>query len=256
MAQTKYYNTGGGALYFTPIVDGSYTVEEDFGQTENVAFTTEQETLTHDNTEECVTFEDINILQKVTGELTIDTLEISPKMLTRAFLGTQYVSTVPLGTAQTASVTITTLGESYDIGTKYLSNVIVKDETDTETYVEGTDYTVNYDKGSITGIDGGGISAGDIINITFDNAEYDSLRIEAFMNSKLEGRLRFEGCSSSGLNYVYTFHKVSLLASGDFNLKSPTEFQTLSFTGTMLASELVSGDGVSKLFKITSTEKK
>ena len=66
MGQSKYYNTGGGSLKFTPIVDGVLGTEEDFGQTENISFSTEIETLTHDNTETCTTYEDMNILKKVT----------------------------------------------------------------------------------------------------------------------------------------------------------------------------------------------
>jgi hypothetical protein len=254
MAQVKYYNTGGGALYFTPIVNGAYTTEEDFGQTENVAFSTEQETLTHDNTEGCTTFEDINILQKVTGTITIDTVEISPDMLTKAYLGTKYVTSVPAGADITETITSVVLDTPTAMAVKNITNVKVKDSTDTVTYVEGTDYTVGTKQGTVTVLSTGTIAAGDEINVTYDNQAYDDIRIEAFQNAKLEGRLRFAGCSSSGISYVYTFHKVSLLASGDFNLKSPTELQQLSFTGTLLATDLVSGDGVSKLFKIEGTE--
>jgi hypothetical protein len=254
MAQVKYYNTGGGALYFTPIVNGAYTTEEDFGQTENVAFSTEQETLTHDNTEGCTTFEDINILQKVTGTITIDTVEISPDMLTRAYLGTKYVTSVPAGTDVNETISAAVLDTAVSMAVKNIYNVKVKDATDTTTYVEGTDYTISSKAGTVTLLSTGSISAGDEIHVTYDNYAYDDIRIEAFQDAKLEGRLRFEGCSSSGISYVYTFHKVSLLASGDFNLKSPTELQQLSFAGTMLASDLISGDGISKLFKIEGTE--
>ncbi len=255
MAQTKYYNTGGGVLFFAPLVDGVYGQEGEFGQTENVAFTTEQETLVHDNTESCVSYEDANILQKVTGTLNIETLEISPDMLTKAFLGTKYTTVVPAGNVSAEGVVITDLDTSYPLTAKFVSAVVVKDDTDTTTYVEGTDYTVNYDDGAITALTGGAISAGDTVHVDFTNEGYADFRIEAFMNSKLEGRLRFTGCSASGLNYTYTFHKISLLSSGDFNLKSPTEFQKLAFEGKMLASEAVVGDGISKLFKIESTEK-
>ena len=95
----------------------------------------------------------------------------------------------------------------------------------------------------------------DTCNLTYDNAAYTDHRVEAFIKSKLEGKLVFKSCASNGLNYTYTFHKVSLLASGDFGLKSPTEFSKLSFEGTMLSSDLVSGDGLSKLFKIEASEK-
>jgi len=253
--KSKYYNTGGGELRFTPIVNGVLGTKEAFGQTENISFSTEMETLTHDNTESCTSYEDMNILKKVTGKLSIETIEISPKMLERAFLGNTTTTAQLSGTNVADTVTFTALDTPYYVGVKFLSNLIVMDSTDTTTYVEGVDYTVNLDKGIIAAISGGAITAGETCNLTYDNAAYNDINIEGFINSKLEGVLEFESCAANGLNYKYTFHKVSLLASGDYNLKSSDEFIKLSFEGTMLASELVSGDGISRLFKIEASEK-
>jgi len=254
-SKSKYYNTGGGELRFTPIVDGVLGVKEDFGQTENISFSTEIETITHDNTETCTTYEDMNLLKKVTGKLTIETIEISPKMLERAFLGKTTSTAQTAVIAVSDTVTFTALNTAYYVGVKFLSNLVVKDASDTTTYVEGTDYTVNLDRGMITSLAGGNISAGDVCNLTYDNSAYNDINIEGFIDSKLEGVLEFESCASNGLNYKYTFHRVSLLASGDYSLKSSEEFIKLSFEGTMLASELVSGDGISKLFKIEASER-
>ena len=254
-SKSKYYTTGGGALKFTPIIDGVLGVEEDFGQTENISFNISVETLTHDNTESCTTYEDINLLKKVTGKISIDTIEISPRMLEKAFLGTSTRNAIASGTAVTDTQQFTALDTNYYVGVKYLSNVVVKSSDDSTTYVEGVDYTVNYDKGVIVALSTGSISAGDICNLTYNNSAYDDITIQGFINSKLEGVLKFESCASNGLNYTYTFHKVSLLASGDYSLKSSEEFIKLSFEGTMLASDLVAGTGVSILFIIESSEK-
>jgi len=254
-SNSKYYNTGGGELSFIPLVDGVLGTEVDFGQTENVSFNVTTESITHDNTETCTTFEDMNILSKVTGKLTIETMEISPENLERAYLGAKTSNTIPLGSAVSDTVTFTLLDTAYYIGVKFLSNLIVKDSSDVTTYVEGTDYSVDLDKGMITALSGGAISALDVCNLTYDNASYNDITVEGFIASKLEGKLIFKSCASNGLNYVYTFHKVSLLANGDFNLKSSTEFAKLSFEGTMLASELITATGQSKLFKIEASEK-
>ncbi len=263
MAQSKYYNTGGGSLTFTPIVDGVLGVEEDFGQTENISFSTEVETLTHDNTETCTTYEDMNILKKVTGKLSIETLEISPTMLTRAFLGSNSTTSVienATGTTPALGfVTATALDTAYAIGVKHLddSTIVVQDDADTVTYVLDTDYTLER-KGDVTYItfptSGGTITADDVLHIVADNSAYDDITIEGYIDTKLEGVLTFTSCASNGVSYVYTFHRVSLLASGDYALKSSEEFAKLAFEGTMLASELVSGAGISKLFKIEGTE--
>lgn len=255
MGQTKYYNTGGGSLQFTPIVDGVAGSVEEFGQTENISFSTEVETLTHDNTETCTTYEDMNILKKVTGKLTIETLEISPEMLERAFLGDLTRTGTTAGSITSEAVTITALGVAYPLSVKFLSNVVVQDDTDTTTYDVGVDYTVNLDTGMITAIDGGAITASDVLHVSADYSAYDDITIQGFINTKLEGILKFTSCAGNGVNYVYTFHRVSILASGDYSLKSGDDFIKLTFEGTMLASEIIVGDGISKLFKIEGSEK-
>ena len=263
MGQTKYYNTGGGSLKFTPIVNGVLGTEADFGQTENVAFSTEVETLKHDNTESCTTYEDMSILKKVTGTLNIETLEISPDMLTKAFLGTNNTISIVINAIATTPalgfVTATALDVAYPIGVKHLdvATIVVQDDADTVTYVLDTDYTLSTmnDVTYITFLTSGGtITADDVLHITADNVAYNDVSIEGFTETKLEGVLVFNSCASNGISYVYTFHKVSLLASGDFALKSAEEFAKLTFEGTMLASDLITGDGLSKLFKIEGTE--
>lgn len=263
-AQSKYYNTGGGELFFTPIVNGILGVETAFGQTENVDFSYEAETITHDSTENETTLEDMSILRKITGKLAIETVEISPEMLTKAFLGNDNSTIVAANaiatTASLGFVTATALDTAYEIGVKHLdeATIIVKDDADLITYVLGDDYSLltKNNVTTITFLTGGSgvITAGDIIHITADNVSYNDISIEAFIESKLEGQLRFISAPANGVSYVYTFHKVSLLASGDYMLKSTTEFAKLSFEGSLLASELITAQGISKLFKIEGSE--
>ncbi len=263
MAQSKYYNTGGGVLYFTPLVDGVLGTEAEFGGTENVSFSSEIETLTHDNTEGAVTVEDLSILKKITGKLAIETVEVSPDMLIKAFLGSDesvaVIANAIAGTASLGFVTATALDTAYAIGVKHLDDatIVVKDDADTVTYVLDTDYTLSR-MGDTTYItfptSGGTITASDVLHITADNVGYNDIRVEAFMNSKLEGQLRFVSNPANGVAYTYVFHKVSLLSSGDFMLKSSEEFSKISFEGALLASELIVENDESKLFVITGTE--
>ena len=51
-----------------------------------------------------------------------------------------------------------------------VSNVVVKDDADTVTYVEGTDYYVDYNLGKIMALTGGAISALDDLVVDFDYA--------------------------------------------------------------------------------------
>ena len=264
MAQSKYYNTGGGVLYFTPLVDGVLGTEAEFGGTDNVAFSSEIETLTHDNTEGAVMVEDKSILKKITGKLAIETVELSPDMLVKAFLGADesvvVIADAIAGTPALGFMTVTAFDTAYAIGVKHLdvATIVVKDATDTTTYTLDDDYSLSTvgEVTYITYITGGsgGILADDIVHITADNVGYNDIRVEGFMETKLEGQLRFVSDTANGIAYTYTFHRVSLLASGDFALKSSEEFSKLTFEGSMLASELISANDESKLFVITGTE--
>lgn len=253
-AQSKYYNTGGGALYFAPIVNGVKGTEVAFGQTENVNFSSEIETITHDNTEGEIALEDLSILKKVTGKLAIDTVEISPEMLTKAFLGTNNTSAVSANGTLADLVTFS-FDTAYELALKYLTITSVTGST-AGALVLNTDYTLAVDNGvtSITYLSTGSGVEADTITYVTTNLAYNDIEIEAFIESKLEGQLRFVSETANGISYTYTFHKVSILSSGDFMLKATDEFAKLSFEGSMLASELITGAGLSKLFKIEGSE--
>ena len=256
-AQSKYYSTGGGELYFTPITDGAYGTESAFGQTENVNFSAETETLTHDNTEGSVMVEDLNILKKITGTINIDTVEISPDMLTKAYLGNNNTANVTADTALDDIVAVT-MDTEYELEVKHVTLTSVTASTAGVLALDD-DYSIRVENNVtyITFITGGsaGLVADETIVYVNTNPAYDDISIEGFLNSKLEGKLRFVSAPANGVAYQYTFHRVSLLASGDFALKSSEELTKLSFEGKMLASEL-EGDGTatSKLFKIEGTE--
>ncbi len=256
-AQSKYYSTGGGELFFTPISDGAYGTETAFGQTENVAFSAEVETLIHNNTENSVMVEDLSLLKKITGKISLDTVEISPEMLTKAYLGENNTSGVTAdGTLNDiASVVMDT---EYELELKHLTLTSVTADTAGALTLDD-DYSIRVENNVtyITFITGGsaGLVADETITFVSTNLAYNDISIEGFLNSKLEGKLRFVSAPANGVAYMYTFYRVSLLASGDFNLKSAEELSKLSFEGTMLASE-IDGDGsaTSKLFKIEGTE--
>jgi hypothetical protein len=256
-AQSQYYSTGGGELFFTPITGGAYGTEEAFGQTENVNFSTEIETLTHDNTESSVMLEDLNILKKVTGTLNIETVEISPSMLAKAYLGNDNTTAVSADTAITG-ITGVSLDVEYMLDVKHVTLSTVT--ASTTGALASDDYTLRVENNVtyITFVNSGtnlGAFSGEDITFTGTNPAYDDINVEGFLQSKIEGKLRFVSKPANGVAYEYTFYRVSLTASGDFALKSAEELSKLSFAGQMLASE-IDGDGsaTSKLFKIEGTE--
>ncbi len=73
------------------------------------------------------------------------------------------------------AVTLTLLGTWYDIGHGRIQPpMVLKDVTDSTTYVEGTDYVIDYGRGRVMGLSGGGISAAAVVHLTYT---YDAIRL-------------------------------------------------------------------------------
>lgn len=54
-------------------------------------------------------------------------------------------------------------------------NVVVKNNLETVTYTEGTDYYVEYESGRVVRITGGGIASGDTVKVSYDYANSRSV---------------------------------------------------------------------------------
>jgi hypothetical protein len=78
-------------------------------------------------------------------------------------------------TVTNEAVTLTALDTWYALANKRQQpgTVVVKDTTLVTTYVEGDDYAIDYANGQVRGITGGGITAGDVVKVTYT---YDAVR--------------------------------------------------------------------------------
>jgi hypothetical protein len=72
-------------------------------------------------------------------------------------------------------VTIAALGTWYGLANKrvQVGTVVVTDNAEAVTYTEGTDYAVDYANGKVLAISGGGISASDVVKVSYT---YDAIR--------------------------------------------------------------------------------
>ena len=126
----------------------------------------------------------------------------------------------------------------------------VRDDTDTTVYVENTDYTINYDKGTITAIAGGAITAGDTVHTTYDNTAYKAWTIAAFTTKAATGKLRLEACAVEGMDIEYTFEKITLKLNGSFSIVSAEDFASLALQATVLSDDLITDPSKSKIVNI------
>ncbi len=258
MAGSDYVTLSGVDAFWTPFVSGSFTTEEAFGLIDEMALNVTTEELKHIS-RACgsVGIADKVVVSKTDITADITSPEISPTMLARAFGGTLTETVVASGTATEDAVTCTVLDTAYDLTKRHISTGVQVWDTTGMTgveYTEGTDYTINYDKGTITAIDGGAITALDEVFVTFDNVGYTSWSISAFDGTTATGKLRLEACAVEGMDIEYTFEKVTLQINGAYSLVSSEDFASIPLKATMLADTTITDPTKSQTVNITGDD--
>jgi hypothetical protein len=236
MAKSDIF-TGGGRLYFEKLKgDGTFDPILYFGKTDGISMTTSVEWKEHYDSEGCTPLLDARFPSKKTAEVKFSTSEITLEMQNRAFLGTIVETDQVAGT----DVAIVVAGESVlpgyivDLGYYNAEGIIVKDETDTTTYVEGVDYEFDSKAGFLTVDESGSIVGGVGLNVTLGTVPAQTIKTSATMKeSALLGRFTVVTSSQTGNNFKYIFKKLSVTQDGDFSLKGD-EIGTLSFAGSAM----------------------
>lgn len=163
-----------------------------------------------------------------------------------AVVGADYIQVaVTSGTFQdTETLTGGTSGATADMDSDPVwvpGAVLVQDDSDSTTYVAGTDYRVNVSLkdakiGRIQIIDGGAISEGDVLHVTYGCAETTYTEIQAFSENQIEGQLRFVSDNPAGNQQELIAWRASLTPEGDTALIGD-DWSTLGFTAEILKDE-------------------
>jgi len=253
MASSDYVTLSGVDGYWTPYTSGTFGTEEEFGAIDEMTLNITEDELKHIS-RACgsVGIADKTVTTKTDITAEIVTPEISPKMLARAFRGTLTENSISAGTATEDSVTIAELDTAYELTKRHVSNVEVWDttgQTGTQ-YTENTDYSIDYDKGTITALSGGSISASDTVFVTFDNEAYVAWTIAGFKGDQATGKLRLEACAEEGMDIEYTFEKVTLQMSGSMSLVSAEEFASITLKASILADTTITDPTKSQTINI------
>ena len=124
-------------------------------------------------------------------------------------------------TGLTASFSSVAYRRGYFLNKEKTSNVVVKNASNTITYVQDVDYAVDADAGVIELIDGGSIAEGVTINVTFDCAATTRGKVNALTN-------------------FYTAGTVKLLCFDQFDGKP---METHDFTAQVYVTDWGTSDG-------------
>lgn len=133
--------------------------------------------------------------------------------------------------------------------------ILVQDSTDTTTYSDVTDYTVDTTLkddviGRFLSLSTGTITASETLHVSYNYAAATYTEVQAFAETQIEGRLRFVSDNPAGDNQELEIWRVSLTPSGDTALIGD-DWSTLGFTGEVLKDE--TGHPSSPYMNITFT---
>jgi len=175
----------------------------------------------------------VGIVVSITGDSTSGTLVLA---LTN---DTSYVDDEVITGSGTGAAVVNSLTG----GTIYATTpvVLVQDDADTVTYVEGTDYkidaTLSDEKiGRIKFLSGGTVTDGETVHVTYGYAALTYTMIKAFANTQVIGRLRFVSDNPAGNQQELEVWSVSLTPSGDTALIGD-DWSTMEFAGEILKDE-------------------
>lgn len=126
-----------------------------------------------------------------------------------------------------------------------VSSVVVKDETDTTTYVADTDYEVNTRLGMIKALSTGSISDGDTLHVAYDYAAEAGYKITGATESSVLLKLRLDGYNvNSGNNVQVTVWEAHVIPS------TPIDFLSEDYGEITLEGEMITPTGYSWPFEI------
>ena len=231
------YFLGKGALYFDRFdSNGNPTGELHLGNCPDFSISVEVETKEHRSSLSGLSEKDIELITGVNATVKFTLEEFVTENLILAFLGEQGSLTQTAG-----SVT----GESHTakknrwikLNYRNVSNVVVKDETETTTYVEDTDYRVDATTGRIYIVPGGNISDDQTILVDYDYAALDLDTVQGLKNAETLGFLRFiPADDQQGPKHEVEIWKVRLWPSGEIGFISD-DWAQMTIEGAIIKDE-------------------
>ena len=136
----------------------------------------------------------VNDPQPPTGQLTVST--VPGRLLAALFLGTEHDIDESGGSVSNEEVTAD-LDYWSDLAQRNVANVVVTGTGGTPTYVEGTDYEVNYRRGMIRPLVGGDISDGASLEVDYDHYAVTGQSVHLATKSQVKARLVLDGVNEA-----------------------------------------------------------
>lgn len=189
-----------------------------------------------------------NLPKPSTIKITLNQLD--PETMAMAFLGDKAALSVAGGSVADEAVTAK-LDKWVDLAKRNIDDesVVVQDVTDTTTYVEGTDYEINYRLGMIKALSTGDISDGDVLHADYDHSAETGSEIEGATQPLIKAKLKLDG-----KNYVNGKNVLVNVYYAELKPSSAVDFLSDDFLPLELEGTLRTPDGKDHPFKVTNLD--
>jgi hypothetical protein len=167
-------------------------------------------------------------------EFEISIAEVNRESMTLALLGSTAAFTQAAATVSDENVTAA-LGQWKKLTKHSLatSSVVVTNAAASTTYVEGTDYKINYGMGWFFAIPGGAITEGQSLKVDYTASVISGTRIRGVTNSQLRARFHFDGINmADGARCWVECYEAVISSSAAFDFLA-AKFNTVPLTGRL-----------------------
>jgi hypothetical protein len=168
-------------------------------------------------------------------EFGITIADVDGEALAMALMGNLLVLSVGAGTVTAESVTAK-LDKYLDLAQRNIvgASVVVQDSTDTTTYVEGTDYEINYAMGFIKPLSTGSIAGDDVLHIAYGHGAIAGQSINGSTLAEVRGEFMLDGQNlADGKDITVIVDEGVVATDGEVDFMSD-DFVELSLAGTMV----------------------
>jgi len=225
------YMVGKGKTYFDRRdSDGNLTGERDLGNNPTFSATPSVETLDHYSSMRGIKLKDlsINVSADMALKFTLD--EINVDNLLIGLYGDEIVYETQ-GDGNAGGEALTARMSKYvklEFRKLQADSVTVTSSDGATTYIEDTDYSVDYVIGRIFTISTGNIADGQALLADYIYQQASYPKIEAMTDLEIEGFIRFVGDCSQGCDYEIDVWRAKLRVGGDINFISE-EWNNIEF---------------------------
>jgi hypothetical protein len=179
-----------------------------------------------------------SVLLQQAPEFAVTISDVDGPALAMALMGDLETLNVGGGSVTTEEVTAK-LDVYVDLAQRNITagSVVVKDETESTTYEEGTDYEVNYAMGWIRALPGGDISTDDELHIDYAHGAIAGQRVRGSTRAEVRGEMVLDGRNlADGRSLVITVDEAVVATESEVDFMSD-DFVELAMSGTMVTQD-------------------